>query len=481
MKSSFLPWLPARLVFCLASTISQHEAMKWNSAGKTIKQPPRDGASCTFSSTHTKISGKQRWLKGEGRITILYVHIESLSCKWHSVFFSLTHRGEVSVCAGMGAPAASWTFYGDMKGSEHRAAGPGTSWHCVWWERWLSSGPAVCLGIWAKKQTPCWSWAKAVKVVWSYTRAESHTFGVKLGLKETFRERHLFHLMVSMYRERGLWSVTVPDITFTKTCFKTEQLILGRLWVFRRETRETHQDLSAPSTVMGKYLLPYQQTTEQLHSSTHHQDSIQQPLFYCVCVCLCVCVCVCTFTKIPAEVQLGIIKWKSNIVQQLRLTWSKWIKTFFLIQLHLEKSWKKPPVVKTNKPKKTCAFSDRALKQSVSGLPTSPPIQGKNDCLQSRMITLLIANKSSQEHSSKDTSNYRLAFQAGGACYVPELVRMWKRVRKHDDTTPERKYVSCVFVWWISNFTSSQDNIHSLDYFDEKAFFDSFDRWTLTD
>ena len=97
------------------------------------------------------------------------------------------------------------------------------------------------------------------------------------------------------------------------------------------------------------------------------------------------------------------------------------------------------------------------------------------------MITLLIANKSSQEHSSKDTSNYRLAFQAGGACYVPELVRMWKRVRKHDDTTPERKYVSCVFVWWISNFTSSQDNIHSLDYFDEKAFFDSFDRWTLTD
>ena len=284
MKSSFLPWLPARLVFCLASTISQHEAMKWNSAGKTIKQPPRDGASCTFSSTHTKISGKQRWLKGEGRITILYVHIESLSCKWHSVFFSLTHRGEASVCAGMGAPAASWTFYGDMKGSEHRAAGPGTSWHCVWWERWLSSGPAVCLGIWAKKQTPCWSWAKAVKVVWSYTRAESHTFGVKLGLKETFRERHLFHLMVSMYRERGLWSVTVPDITFTKTCFKTEQLILGRLWVFRRERR------IRTSVHHRQWWGNICCRTSRLQSSFTPQLIIKTPFNnHCFTVCVCVC------------------------------------------------------------------------------------------------------------------------------------------------------------------------------------------------
>lgn len=40
MKSSFLPWLLAHLVYCLASTISQHGAVKWNSVGKTTKQHP---------------------------------------------------------------------------------------------------------------------------------------------------------------------------------------------------------------------------------------------------------------------------------------------------------------------------------------------------------------------------------------------------------------------------------------------------------
>lgn len=123
MKSSFLPWLPARLVFCLASTISQHEAVKWNSAGKTIRQPPHDGASCTFSSTHTKISGKQRRLKGEGRILILYVHIESLSCKWlisewHGVILLDSQRRSVCMCWHGGSSRVLDFFCGDMKGSE---------------------------------------------------------------------------------------------------------------------------------------------------------------------------------------------------------------------------------------------------------------------------------------------------------------------------------------------------------------------------
>lgn len=36
MKSSFLSWLLAHLVYCLASTISQRGAVKWDSVGKTI-------------------------------------------------------------------------------------------------------------------------------------------------------------------------------------------------------------------------------------------------------------------------------------------------------------------------------------------------------------------------------------------------------------------------------------------------------------
>lgn len=79
------------------------------------------------------------------------------------------------------------------------------------------------------------------------------------------------------------------------------------------------------------------------------------------------------------------------------------------------------------------------------------------------MITLLIANKSSLEHSSKDASNYRLAFQVGGTSYVLEAARMRQRDRKtwgHD--TEEEICLS------FDELATSL--LHSLDYFDEKAF-----------
>ena len=82
MKSSFLPWLLAHLVYRLASTISQHGAVKWNSVGKTIKQPPHDCASCTLAPQKKKKKQRQTMMtQREVQSVMSYVHIESLSCK----------------------------------------------------------------------------------------------------------------------------------------------------------------------------------------------------------------------------------------------------------------------------------------------------------------------------------------------------------------------------------------------------------------
>lgn len=93
-------------------------------------------------------------------------------------------------------------------------------------EQWAS-----LFGSTSRKQTPAEHEPKLSECCGATPPAESHTFRVKSRVKKSYWERHLFHLMVSLHRKKGLLSVTVPDVTFTKTSFKTEQMILARLWV----------------------------------------------------------------------------------------------------------------------------------------------------------------------------------------------------------------------------------------------------------
>lgn len=90
---------------------------------------------------------------------ILYVHIESLShkcliSKWHGAFFFCSpDKRRESLCAA--------TVFRQHLGVLQRheghwacATGPGTSWHCAWWERW------EVVWKYEQKANPCWSWAK---------------------------------------------------------------------------------------------------------------------------------------------------------------------------------------------------------------------------------------------------------------------------------------------------------------------------------
>lgn len=144
MKSSFLPWLPAHLVCCLASTISQHEAVKWNSVGKTIKQHPCDCESSTLArKKKKKSSSKQWWLKREVQCWICiwnYSVGSSSFLKRQGALFCLTKGRSVDVLARL-----LRRHHNDTKRHPALAAGLGTSQLSGWWkvekvkcQRWQS-------------------------------------------------------------------------------------------------------------------------------------------------------------------------------------------------------------------------------------------------------------------------------------------------------------------------------------------------------
>lgn len=124
MKSSFLPWLLAHLVYCRASTISQHGAVKWNSVGKTIKQSSMIVSHALQLHTKKAVANNDD-SKGSAKYNIVYAYRitqlqpKQLLSKCHSALFGLPDKGLESLCAGT-VFQQHLGFYNDIKGSGHR-------------------------------------------------------------------------------------------------------------------------------------------------------------------------------------------------------------------------------------------------------------------------------------------------------------------------------------------------------------------------